>query len=436
MFLNTWIRISYMVQILAACGVFLFPAKKRRPFPPIVIGSSLIMTCISYLITGIMTHLWQKQGSIIFWSFYIISAIVFILVNMCSSVLEAVFVGVICCGVQHIAYDLCLIAQLALGMNTEEPGSAGAFLLLLIYLATYAASYWLLAKKLAHKGHYTATRGAVLPLAIMMILVWGISVAELSTSAGFEAGVYNHIIYRILDSLCCIFVLWVQIDQKEKTALQRELDGINAAARQQQMQYRRTSETIESINRRCHDLKHQVRALRECTDKEHIREYLDEIENDVMIYDTAVQTGNKALDTVLMEKGLFCRDHNIQWTAMADGVKLSFMKIEDIYAIFGNALDNAVSAVMKLKDEDKRVISVKILEQNRLVLIQVQNYYEGTLRFENGLPLTTKKNKYDHGFGMKSIQHIAESYNGTMAVQANDGIFMLQILIPVPDTAV
>jgi sensor histidine kinase regulating citrate/malate metabolism len=79
---------------------------------------------------------------------------------------------------------------------------------------------------------------------------------------------------------------------------------------------------------------------------------------------------------------------------------------------------------------------VKILEQNRLVLIQVQNYYEGTLRFENGLPLTTKKNKYDHGFGMKSIQHIAESYNGTMTVQANDGIFMLQILIPVPDTAV
>ena len=425
-----------MVQILAACGVFLFPAKKRRPFVLIVMASSLIMTGFSFLITGMMNRLGQEQGNIIFWGFYIISAIVFILVNMCCSVLEAVFVGVICCGVQHIAYDLCLIVQLALGMNTEMPGSPGAVLLVLIYLATYTVSYGLLAKKMVCKGRYTATRDAVLPLAIMMILVWGISVVELSTSAGFEAGIYNHIIYRILDSLCCIFLLWVQIDQKEKTALQRELDGINAAARQQQMQYRRTSETIDSINRRCHDLKHLVRALRECTDKEHIREYLDEIENDVMIYDTAVQTGNKALDTVLMEKGLFCRDHNIQWTVMADGIKLFFMKIEDIYAIFGNALDNATTAVLKLKDEDKRVISVKILEQNKLVLIQVQNYYEGSLRFENGLPLTTKKNKYDHGFGMKSIQYIAESYNGTVTVQANDGIFMLQILIPVPDTAV
>ena len=150
-----------------------------------------------------------------------------------------------------------------------------------------------------------------------------------------------------------------------------------------------------------------------------------------MIYDTALETGNRALDTVLMEKGLFCKNHDIQWSCMVDGTKLDFMKIEDIYAIFGNALENAVTAVMQIASPQKRVISVKILEQNQLLMIQIQNYYEGQLKFEKGLPLTTKKNKSEHGYGMKSIRYTAEKYDGIVTVQAKNNIFMLQILIPV-----
>lgn len=67
---------------------------------------------------------------------------------------------------------------------------------------------------------------------------------------------------------------------------------------------------------------------------------------------------------------------------MADGAKLDFMKVEDIYAIFGNALDNAIRAVLELEDEMKRVISVKIVIQNSILMIQIQNYYSGKLRFE------------------------------------------------------
>ena len=116
---------------------------------------------------------------------------------------------------------------------------------------------------------------------------------------------------------------------------------------------------------------------------------------------------------------------------MADGTKLDFMKLEDIYAIFGNALDNAIAAVLDLKEPEKRVISVKIINQNSLLMIQIQNYYENKLHFEGGLPVTTKKNKRDHGYGMKSIRYTAEKYNGTITVNGEGNIFMLQILIPV-----
>lgn len=425
---NFWMKISYMVQILTACILFLIPAKKKSWFPIRILACSIFWIFFAYPISGLLNIAGTVFQILFMGSVYGISSVLFIWINSKSDLTEAAFCGIISCGIQHIAFDFCTMLQIITVSTNRRPNLLEGILQLVIYILVYGISYHFLITKLAENGRYHASKDAIFPLATMMILIWGISVLQLSAITGFEAGLYSHIIYRLLDILCCIFVVWVQIDQKEKMKLIHELDGINAAARQMERQYRTTSETIEQINRKCHDLKHQVRMLRNSTDEKYIQDYLDEIENDVMIYDTAIDTGNKALNTVLMEKGLYCKDHKIQWSCMADGRKLSFMKIEDIYAVFGNALDNAVNAVMELEDSGKRVISVKILEQNRLLLIQIQNYYDQTLHFENGLPLTTKANTIDHGYGMKSIRYIVESYNGTMNVQAQNGIFILQML--------
>lgn len=94
------------------------------------------------------------------------------------------------------------------------------------------------------------------------------------------------------------------------------------------------------------------------------------------------------------------------------------------------ALDNAIEAVMELEDIQKRVISVKIVAQQDILVIQIHNYYDRNLIYEDGLPVTTKKNRYEHGYGMKSIRYMAEKYNGTITVSSEDDIFRLQILIP------
>jgi sensor histidine kinase regulating citrate/malate metabolism len=121
---------------------------------------------------------------------------------------------------------------------------------------------------------------------------------------------------------------------------------------------------------------------------------------------------------------------------MADGSGLDFMKLEDIYAVFGNALDNAITAVMKLEDPTKRIVSLKMITWNNMIVIQVQNYYKADLQFEQGLPLTTKADRMEHGYGMKSIRYIAEKYNGTITVNADGDVFHLQIMMPVQENAV
>ena len=423
MMLEFWDKISYMAELLAACMIFIVPIKKDRT----AIHRLILMTVFLILMAYIINSNWNPESSgvfyVVYWSAYYIATGIFVWICMGGALLRAAYVAIFACAVQHIAYDIYLIYNILGGMHYV--------IIVAVYIIVYGIAYFLFARKLADGNGIIVSKKSLFPIVTIFVLVWVLSLMDDSYIVGFESGAMHRVIYRIIDALCCSYVLWVQISQRELMRLQTELSGINAALRLQKQQYEMTEDTIENINRKCHDLKHQIRALRSMSDEREREEYLDELENDIMIYDTALQTGNKALDIVLMEKALFCKNHGINWTCMADGTKLDFMKVEDIYAIFGNALDNAIRAVMDLEDKMKRVISVKMIAQNNIIVIQIQNYYHQKLRFENGLPVTTKKNRQDHGYGMKSIRYTAEKYNGTITVKAEHEIFTLQILIPV-----
>ncbi len=425
MMLEFWEKISYMVQLIAACLIFVLPARKKDDFRIKTTVCAAILLISSYVINSVYIEPDYGVLLFIYWAYYILACIIFAWVGLDGTLLEAVYCAICACAVQHVAFDFSLMYEIV--------GGTSAFVLVVLYMLCYAAAYRFLAVRLTLNGEFVVNKKSLLPIGTIIVLVWILSLMEVSGLPGFEAGMWQRIIYRIIDVLCCFYVLWVQVNQKENLGLQQELNGINNAWLQQKNQYEVTKKTIDTINRKCHDLKHQIRMLRDMTDEQQKEEYFDEIERAIMIYDTALQTGNKALDTVLMEKGLFCNNHGIQWSCMADGSRLDFMKLEDIYAIFGNALDNAITAVMGLDDPLKRVISARIINQKSLITIQVQNYYDGALNFEGGLPVTTKRNRRDHGYGMKSIRYTAEKYNGTITVQAKDGIFMLQILLPIPE---
>lgn len=70
-----------------------------------------------------------------------------------------------------------------------------------------------------------------------------------------------------------------------------------------------------------------------------------------------------------------------------------------------------------------------------MVVIHLENYYQGELNFTDGLPRTTKGDENYHGFGVKSIQMVVEKYKGNVSLLASDGIFNLNITIPLPDSS-
>lgn len=212
-----------------------------------------------------------------------------------------------------------------------------------------------------------------------------------------------------------------------------ELGTMESILENQYAQYKMSRDSIDMINRKYHDLKHQIAALRAEPDPEVRAKWLDEMESDICAYEAQNKTGNSILDTVLTGKSLYCQKHNIGLTAVADGKHLGFMDVMDICSIFGNALDNAIECELKIPEKGKRMIHLTLAARKQFLVLQVENYCPDPPRFQDGLPTTTKSDGANHGFGVKSIRFAAAKYGGTTTIRAENGWFILKILIPLPE---
>ncbi|MCR5415776.1 MAG: GHKL domain-containing protein [Pseudobutyrivibrio sp.] len=229
-----------------------------------------------------------------------------------------------------------------------------------------------------------------------------------------------------------VSILIILVDYNNITALvySSKTKIMENMIRNNEHYYELSKAHIAIINRKCHDLKHQLKILRTVSEDER-NEYIDEAEKSIIFYQDLIYTNNEALNTILAEKGLFCRENNIDFHCSVDDVDLSFIRVSDLYALLGNAIDNAIEYTKCQTDEKLRSISLRISKKMNFVGIQISNPLteEDSIRIQQNKSLSsTKGNKDFHGFGIKSIKYLTEKYNGTMEYSASDGVFTMQIL--------
>lgn len=210
--------------------------------------------------------------------------------------------------------------------------------------------------------------------------------------------------------------------------LERMNESVEMLLEQSRKQYVIAKESIDQVNIKCHDLRHQIRHFQQAGQiDEHVLRSMEQAVDD---YDTAVRTGNQPLDVILTEKSMICRNHNIGFTCMADGRGIGYMEAPDMYALFGNALENAIEATEALQDPERRQISFTMRQAGAFYSIQVQNYTDHNIQIENGLPVTSKTDKANHGFGVRSMQLLVEKYEGELSFRQDGDVFSLYMLLP------
>ena len=229
------------------------------------------------------------------------------------------------------------------------------------------------------------TRRELLVVYFVVIVVYCISnVSYVDVKSIFSGGTAMDVfIIRTLADLSGMAVLYAYHIQVKEIQMRFEKDTLQNITNMQYQNYKLSKESIDIVNQKYHDLKHQINLLKTGADTEKAGEYLEQMEREIKIYETQNKTGNKVLDTILTSKSMHCQRHGIELKFMGEGQLLNFMEDMDISALFGNMLDNAIESVVKIKDRQKRLISIHVIQERQFIRIRTENYCEEDVQFQD-----------------------------------------------------
>lgn len=341
---------------------------------------------------------------------------------------EILFAGVCGYATQHIAFAFITMLQELSGISLPVIWDF-IFVRLLPYAAISLAVYLGVVRRYEGKGELKNRdmRMILLALGILFTVVI-ISVLVDHPLFKGDSGMLQNVFCKIYAIVCSLLAIFIAYYLSRQNRILHENEMMESLLHNMGEQQKLSQETINIINIKCHDLKYRISKIPWIEDEKDQQEYIESVRGALAIYDNIYQTGNDALDLVLTEKSLLCNEYHVKLSCMVDGSVLDFLSTTDVYALFGNLLDNAIESVMKEPDEEKRIISISVSRRNQGSYIHMENYCGEQVAFEEGLPLTTKPDTAYHGFGVRSIKYIVEKYKGTLLMRADRNRFLADIL--------
>lgn len=185
----------------------------------------------------------------------------------------------------------------------------------------------------------------------------------------------------------------------------------------------------EKVSSFRHDMKHHLAELVIMAEKENHQEIKDYIQHMDMFIENKDQysnSGNREVDSIL----------NYMLGKAQETLKQVDYKINipreigirqfDLNVIFGNLLENAITAANNSKD---KFLSVYVRYEKGMLFVQVRNSYERSLRKQGNKYLTTKEDTGKHGIGLQNVKRVVDSYYGSMKISDKDNIFDVKIML-------
>ncbi|MCH5351318.1 MAG: sensor histidine kinase [Clostridiales bacterium] len=393
-------------------------------FIPIAVAMTALSTWLWSLARGAWYPTLDKYGVIICDVIFLVELFALFFFSFKCSPLEIFLYVMGGWAAEHLGNQIAMLITSAANIAVDYTNYSWQYFLvnvvsyMIVYGAIFGVFYRIIKKNTSIQNKRMLIPAGILLLVVTMLAVF-MPVSDMTTEAT--------VITRCYAVACCIITLFLLSGAFEEGRLSQELHILSQLDRKRAEQYEMSRESIEAVNTRCHDLKKLVGQILANKASVDVAEITQELET----YDAIVSTGNPAFDTILTEKSLYCEKNDIRLTVMADTKRLSFLSDIDVYSLFGNILDNAIEASLKMK-EDSRAIGLTVRSVGDICSIHSDNLFVGTIKFSGKTIATSKQNASEHGFGLTSIRRITEKYGGEMKITAEDGVFNLDIVIPIP----
>ena len=196
--------------------------------------------------------------------------------------------------------------------------------------------------------------------------------------------------------------------------------------------YLELEKQYDSSNILIHDIKKclgNIKGLLLQNDNSKAIEYIDSIYDGYDIKQIKKYSNNKLINVIVSRYAQLCYNNNIEFSADIRDVNFSFIKDSEITALFDNLFENAFEATKKCPN---KFINIEVDYRNEnYIFIKMLNSINNKPLFQNGVPITTKKDKKGHGIGIKSILKIVKKYHGNLDYTyiENENIFVTTILL-------
>lgn len=168
-----------------------------------------------------------------------------------------------------------------------------------------------------------------------------------------------------------------------------------------------------------HDMKNHIMIIKGLLEKgefDKAKTYIEEMDIATTGISFSFQTNNPVLDILLENKMALANSKNIHFNS---SLKVPFpcpISDMDFCIIISNAFDNAIHACEKLDTKEKKYIRISSRRQEELLLIEIENSFNGNTHFKQGI-------------GLCNIKWNAEKYGGTIDISTKDKIFCLSVLL-------
>lgn len=433
--------LKFYGELLLGFMLFAYPLRKRRyawaKLAACVVATVAVMIPMVFLGFSIWDTYGFENAAVtvllgLFAFFFLLLTFFAVLltgrITFAASRWELMFCGICGYSTQHICYRINFLLQYYFFFGTDTPWSTVLFWVSVVVV--YGLTFLIFGRRLKglRKIEIENKRLVVLfgVVLLAMIVCSGISMSYVGDQA--MQGTAMALVESALAIIICYLAVVMLFDGVRVKLIRQENRRIRALWKADRRQYEISKQNVEQLNMKYHDLKYRLRASETGGDSE----LQAETEAQLRLYESLYRTGNETLDVVLTEKSMLAAGYGIGIACMADGEALRGMEAGYLYSLFGNALDNAIECLQKAADADKKVVSVSVRRAGDMVAVQFENYVPVPPLMKNGLPVTTKADSAEHGFGLKSIKSIVENFGGNLRVDVRDDIFSLDILLPFP----
>ena len=149
------------------------------------------------------------------------------------------------------------------------------------------------------------------------------------------------------------------------------------------------------------------------------------------MFDLKIHTGDSFLDIIVNYYLYLALKENIEFVVWGKLTEKMPLEMFDITTLMGNILQNAFEAAIKA---DVPRIRVELVEHKEEIFIVVSNSVAKRNNTKTVFFMTSKKDRENHGFGLKNIVATVEKYHGECymesIVENREALFQISIAIP------